>query len=91
MSPPDFLREFVRGAMCVPRTEKFGARLEVPEKLPDWIDQDEMDFFVAELEHTGLTGPLNHYWTLDLNWEVPGEYEGRPVTVPALFIGATGT
>ncbi|WP_411088704.1 hypothetical protein [Streptomyces sp. 061-3] len=91
MSPPDFLREFVRGAMCVPRTEKFGARLEVPEKLPDWIDQDEMDFLVAELEHTGLTGPLNYCRTLDLNWEVLGEYEGRPVTVPALFIGATGT
>ncbi|MFE2491552.1 hypothetical protein ACFXGR_51960 [Streptomyces mirabilis] len=81
----------MRGPICVPRTEKFGARLGGPGKLPDWIDQDEMDFLVAELEHTGLTGPLNYCRTLDLNWEVLGEYEGRPVTVPALFIGATGT
>ncbi|MGW3885009.1 alpha/beta fold hydrolase [Streptomyces sp. NPDC005055] len=85
--PPELLREFVRGAMCVPRTEKFGARLELPEKLPDWIDQDEVDFLVAELEYSGLTGPLNYYRNHDLNWEVLGEYEDRPVTVPALFIG----
>ncbi|MFD5595605.1 alpha/beta fold hydrolase [Streptomyces griseorubiginosus] len=85
--PPDFLREFVRGAMCVPRTEKFGARLELPEKLPHWIGQDEVDFLVAELEHSGLTGPLNYYRNHDLNWEVLGEYDDRPVTVPALFIG----
>jgi Predicted hydrolases or acyltransferases (alpha/beta hydrolase superfamily) len=73
--------------MCVPRAEKFGARLELPEKLPDWIGPDEVDFLVAELEHTGLTGPLNYYRTLDLNWEVLEEYESRPLTVPALFIG----
>ncbi|MET7655035.1 MULTISPECIES: alpha/beta hydrolase [unclassified Streptomyces] len=85
--PPDFLREFVRGAMCVPRTEKFGARLELPEKLPHWMGQDEVDFLVAELEHSGLTGPLNYYRNHDLNWEVLGEYDDRPVTVPALFIG----
>lgn len=85
--PPDFLREFVRSAMCVPRTEGFGARLELPEKLPDWLDQGDVDFLVAELEHTGLTGPLNHYRTTDLNWEALGEYKDRPVTVPALFIG----
>ncbi|MEV5848464.1 alpha/beta hydrolase [Streptomyces sp. NPDC051985] len=85
--PPDFLREFVRATMCVPRTEGFGTRLELPEKLPDWIDQDEVDFLVDELEHTGLTGPLNYYRALDLNWEALGAYEGRPVTVPALFIG----
>ncbi|WP_371583267.1 alpha/beta fold hydrolase [Streptomyces sp. NBC_01314] len=48
---------------------------------------DEVDFLVAELEHTGLAGPLNYYRTLDLNREVLGEYESRPVTVPALFIG----
>lgn len=85
--PQDFLREFVRGSMCVPRTEKFVTRLELPEKLPAWIGQDEVDFLVAELEHSGLTGPLNYYRTSDLNWEILGEYAGTPVTVPALFIG----
>ncbi|NEB04160.1 alpha/beta hydrolase [Streptomyces sp. SID13726] len=85
--PPEFLREFVRGAMCVPRTEKFGARLELPDKLPDWLVQEEVDFLVAEMEHSGLTGPLSYYRTMDLNWEVLGEHQGKPVTVPALFIG----
>ena len=85
--PPDFLREFVRGSMCVPRGEKFATRLEQPEKLPDWLDQHDLDYLGAELESTGLHGPLNYYWNADLNWEVLGEYQGKPLTVPALFIG----
>ncbi|MFJ9712874.1 alpha/beta fold hydrolase [Streptomyces sp. NPDC101234] len=85
--PPEHLQAFVRGTMCVPRTEQFGARLELPDKLPDWLDQDEVDFLVAELEYSGLAGPLSYYRTIDLNWELLGEYQGRPVTVPALFIG----
>jgi pimeloyl-ACP methyl ester carboxylesterase len=65
---------------------KFGARLELPEK-PHWIGQDEVDFLVAELERSGLSGPLNYYRNHDPNWEVLGEYDNRPVTAPALFIG----
>lgn len=42
---------------------------------------------MAEFEHSGLTGPLNYYRTVDLNWEALGEYADLPVRVPALFIG----
>jgi pimeloyl-ACP methyl ester carboxylesterase len=30
---------------------------------------------------------LNYYRCLDLDWELLAAYEGRPVEVPALFIG----
>jgi epoxide hydrolase A/B len=84
--PEDMLREFVRGAMCVPRGSTFAGLLQLPEKLPAWLSQD-LDFYVAEFEHSGLTGPLNYYRNTELNWEVLGEYQGKPVTVPAMFIG----
>jgi pimeloyl-ACP methyl ester carboxylesterase len=85
--PEDMLREFVRGAMCVPRGGAFASLLQRPEELPGWLGEDDLDFYVAELEHSGLTGPLNFYRNLELDWELLGQYQGEPVTVPALFIG----
>ena len=85
--PPDFLLEFVRTSMCVPHGQMFSANLELPEQRPAWLPQEDLDYLVAELEHTGLTGPLSWYANADLSWEALGEHEGKPVTVPALFIG----
>lgn len=85
--PPEFLLEFVRASMCVPRGAKFGENLEMPERLPAWLEQEDLDYLVAEVEHTGLRGPLNYYANGDASWEALAEYAGKPVTVPALFIG----
>jgi pimeloyl-ACP methyl ester carboxylesterase len=85
--PEDMLREFVRGAICVPRGGTFAGLLQQPEKLPAWLSEDDLDFLVAELEHSGLTGPLNYYCNTELDCEVLGQYQGQPITVPALFIG----
>jgi pimeloyl-ACP methyl ester carboxylesterase len=85
--PEDALREFLRAAMCVPRGASFASLLEHPEKLPAWLSQEAFDFYVAELEYSGLTGPLYFYNNTDLDWEILGEFQGKPVTVPALFIG----
>jgi pimeloyl-ACP methyl ester carboxylesterase len=85
--PDDMLREFVRGAMCVPRGGTFADLLQLPEMLPAWLSEEDLDFYVAELEQGGLTGPLNYYRNTELNWEVLGPYQGTLVTVPAMFIG----
>ncbi|WP_272902679.1 alpha/beta hydrolase [Nocardioides sp. WS12] len=85
--PPEFLLGFVRGSMCVPRGQGFSGNLEHPEVLPDWLGQDDLDHLVQELERSGLTAPLNWYANADLSWEVLGEFDGKPLTVPALFIG----
>jgi pimeloyl-ACP methyl ester carboxylesterase len=85
--PQDMLRELVRGAMCVPRGSSFASLLQLPDKLPSWLTEEDVDFYVSEFEHGGLTGPLNYYRNGELNWETLGQYQGKPVTVPALFIG----
>ncbi len=85
--PEDMLREFVRGAMCVPRGETFAGLLEQPEKLPAWLGEDALDLYVTELEYSGLTAPLNYYRVSELDWEILGQFQGEPVTVLALFIG----
>jgi epoxide hydrolase A/B len=85
--PEDMLREVVRAVMCVPRGSRFADLLQQPEKLPSWLGEDDVDYYVSELEHGGIVGPLNYYPNAELNWEVLGEYQGKPVTVPAMFIG----
>lgn len=85
--PPESLPEFVRGAMCVPRSGGFGSLLQLPDKLPECLGDDDLELYLAELEHSGLTGPLNYYRNIELDWELLAGHQGRPLTVPSLFIG----
>lgn len=85
--PEDMLRDFVRAVLSVPRSGTFNALLEQPEKLPAWLGEDVIEVCLAELEYSGLTGPLNYYRNSDLDWEILGQYQGKPIEVPALFVG----
>jgi pimeloyl-ACP methyl ester carboxylesterase len=62
-------------------------RLLVPEKLPAWLSDDDLDFYVGEFERTGFRGPLNRYRNVDRDWVDLRPWNGRPITVPSLFIG----
>jgi pimeloyl-ACP methyl ester carboxylesterase len=85
--PDGMLREFVRGAMCVPLGSTFAGLLQLPEKLPAWLSEEDLDFYVSEFEHGGLTAPLSYYRNTELDWEVLGQHQGKPITVPAMFRG----
>ena len=85
--PYEWLVEFVRASMCIPNGETFASRLQVPESLPQWLGEDDLDHLVSELEHGGIRAPLAYYGDIDLGWEQLGALDGQPLTVPALFIG----
>lgn len=85
--PKEQIQDYVRATMCLPRGVGFFDLLPRPERLPEWLPQEDFDHWVAELEHGGMTGPLNYYRAQDLNWELLGAQQGKPLTVPALFIG----
>jgi pimeloyl-ACP methyl ester carboxylesterase len=55
--------------------------------LPAWLSEEDLDFYAAEFERTGLTGALNRYRNMDRDWEDLAEYDGAPLTQPSLFIG----
>ncbi len=57
-----------------------------PEKLPDWLTEDDIAAYVAEYAGSGFTGPLNWYRNLDRNWELTTAWHRAPITPPALFI-----
>jgi pimeloyl-ACP methyl ester carboxylesterase len=79
--PPDFeqaLADDGRG---------FVDRLPVPDGLPDWLSQAELDHYVEEFTRTGFTGGINWYRNLDRNWTLTERIDGAKVSMPSLFIG----
>ena len=62
-------------------------RFVIPDKLPAWLTQEDVDFYVGEFERTGFRGPLNRYRNIDRDWRDLQAWKGRPIEVPSLFIG----
>ena len=62
-------------------------RFPAIEGLPDWLTEEDLDFYVELFEYTGFRGPLNRYRNVDRDWLDLQPWRNRPITVPALFIG----
>jgi pimeloyl-ACP methyl ester carboxylesterase len=60
--------------------------VEVPDRLPGWLTEEDLDVFTAEFADAGFTGGLNWYRNLDRNWELTAAWQDAPVRVPALYV-----
>jgi pimeloyl-ACP methyl ester carboxylesterase len=78
-----FLRET---AIVLRPGEGFSDKLPIPGD-DHRIKPDELEAYVAAYECTGLETPLNSYRTMDLDWELLAPWAGKPLEVPAIFIG----
>jgi pimeloyl-ACP methyl ester carboxylesterase len=74
-------------AICLAPGEGFSESFLTPEEQPDWLPAEDLEVYSEEFERSGFESALNSYRTGDLDWEQLGEFVGRPVEVPALFIG----
>lgn len=66
---------------------RLGDRFIIPDALPAWLSEDDVDFYAGEFERTGFRGALNRYRNIDRDWRDLQPWKGLPVTVPSLFIG----
>lgn len=57
-----------------------------PERLPAWLTEAYLDFFVSEFERTGFRGGLNWYRNLDALRELTPFLSGAKIRQPSLFI-----
>jgi pimeloyl-ACP methyl ester carboxylesterase len=87
LRPSDQAQAMVR--MSDPGDAGFVERLPEPERLPDWLSQDELDHYIAEFNRTGFTGGISWYRNLDRNWDITPQLDGAKVTMPSLFIGGS--
>jgi len=57
-----------------------------PKRLPEWLREEDLDFYAGEFERTGFASALNYYRAADATWEEMAPYRGASVTVPACFV-----
>jgi pimeloyl-ACP methyl ester carboxylesterase len=67
-------------------TETILDSFHVPDKLPSWLTEEDLEFYTNEFKRTGFVGGLNWYRNIDQTWELVGFLEGATVRQPALFI-----
>ncbi|MTJ06121.1 alpha/beta fold hydrolase [Anabaena sp. UHCC 0204] len=68
------------------KSEKSFDTSSVPDKLPGWLTEQDIDFFTSEFERTGFRGGLNWYRNIDRNWELTHFLSGAKIYQPALFV-----
>ncbi|KAA8548956.1 hypothetical protein F0562_000640 [Nyssa sinensis] len=68
-----------------PKGEGFGDSPDTPVMLPSWLSEEDVDYYASKYEQNGLTGGLNYYRAVDLNWELTAPWTGVQVKVPVKF------
>ncbi|MBH8555203.1 alpha/beta hydrolase [Nostocaceae cyanobacterium CENA357] len=58
----------------------------VPDQLPAWLTDQDIDFFTSEFQRTGFRGGLNWYRNIDRMWELTPFLSGAKLHQPALFV-----
>jgi pimeloyl-ACP methyl ester carboxylesterase len=77
----------VSGAfMNKPGDAKLFDGVVAPEKLPNWLPQEDLDYYTEHFKRTGFRGPLNRYRNMDRDWEELPQLGGSTVQQPALYI-----
>ena len=61
-------------------------RLGKPIRLPDWLSEGDLDYYVSEFEQAGFKGGINYYTNGTLNWDLTPQLAGEKIHQPALFI-----
>lgn len=61
-------------------------RLGAPKGLPDWLSQEELDYYVNEFTEAGFRGGINYYRNFHRNWEITPQLADAKVKQPVLFV-----
>jgi pimeloyl-ACP methyl ester carboxylesterase len=71
--------------LAVPEGRGFLDACPEPDRLPDWLTEDDLSVYVAEYAGRGFTGGLNWYRNQDRSWALTAAWRDAQVTVPAAF------
>jgi pimeloyl-ACP methyl ester carboxylesterase len=81
-APPD-----KRWRFLFDKSETFLDTGTVPETLPAWLTEADLDFYTEEFKRTGFRGGLNWYRNMDTNWKLVTQIlSGAKIRQPALFV-----
>jgi pimeloyl-ACP methyl ester carboxylesterase len=70
-----------------PKGQGVVEQLVVPDRLPSWLTEDDVAFYVSELTANGFRSGLNWYRNINAMPAVLGPFAGAAVQAPALYLG----
>ncbi len=79
--PPDKRWNFLFG-----KGQRFIDSVHMPDTLPNWLTEEDVDAFTEAFERTGFRGGVNWYRNIDRNWELTPFLSGAKIQQPSLFI-----
>ncbi|MBW2053425.1 MAG: alpha/beta hydrolase [Deltaproteobacteria bacterium] len=79
--PPEKRWKFLFG-----KDQKFTDTSYMPDVLPAWLTEHDVDVFTEEFSRTGFRGGVNWYRNLDRNWELTPFLSEAKIYQPSLFI-----
>jgi pimeloyl-ACP methyl ester carboxylesterase len=68
------------------KNTRFIDNIIVPEGLPSWLTEADLNFMVEEFGRSGFRGPINWYRNIDRNWEITPFLNGAKIPQPTLFL-----
>jgi pimeloyl-ACP methyl ester carboxylesterase len=77
----------VRNMATLPPGGRLRDRFVLPDRLPEWLTEEDLDFYAEEFEKKGFRGALNRYRNVDRDWLDLQPWSRQPITVPSLFVG----
>lgn len=79
--PPEKRWRFIFG-----KDEHLSDTVSVPDRLPDWLTPDDIDYYTEAFGRTGYRGGLNWYRNMDRNWAMTPFLSGARILQPTLFL-----
>ena len=64
-------------------------RFGEPTELPDWLSEDDLQYYVDSFSESGFRGGINYYRNFHRNWETTEELDGAQIDIPVLFLAGT--
>jgi len=72
-----------------PAGQSMSEQLIVPDDLPSWLSQQDLDFYVAEITRTGFRGGLNWYRNINSIPASLAPWVGSTIKQPSFYMGGS--
>ncbi|HIG43760.1 MAG: alpha/beta hydrolase [bacterium] len=63
-------------------------RIGAPKELPDWLTEEDLDYYVNEFTRAGFRGGVNYYRNFNTNWDLMKDVDPM-VKIPSAFISGS--
>lgn len=69
-----------------PKGESFVSQLVIPDELPPWLSEQDLQFYIDELSNSGFRGGINWYRNIKLIPGILAPFIGARICQPVLYL-----